>query len=150
LKISRMNYSFAAAHLGALIATLAAGSASSKEAAGDWNAMLAGQLHVIVHVTKDAGGHYSATLESPDQGRFVLPAGNVAADADHFSFTIDKIGGSFAGTWSAERNGWVGTWTQGQALPLVLSPMTTRAAGLMSPKRPQEEAIAVGPRPYQP
>ncbi len=149
MKTARMSRSFAAAHLMALIATLAASGASAEEAAGNWSGLLAGQLHIIVHVTKDAGGHYGATLESPDQGSFVLPADKVVADAEHFSFTIAKIGGSFAGAWNTEKNGWVGTWTQGQALPLVLSPMTTRAAALRPPKRPQEEAIAVGPRPYR-
>jgi len=146
---SRMKRSFAAARLTALIATLAAGSASAEEAAGDWSGLLAGQLHIIVHVTKDAGGHYGVTLESPDQGSFVLPADKVATDAGHFSFTIAKIGGSFSGTWNAEKNGWVGTWIQGQPLSLVLSPMTTRAAALAPAKRPQEEAIAAGPRPYR-
>ena len=148
MKTSWMNRTFAAARLLALAATLAAGGASAEEAAGDWNGLLGGQLHIIVHVTKDAGGHYGATLESPDQGSFVLAADQVAADADHFSFTIAKIGGSFAGTWSAGKNGWVGTWTQGQALALVLSRMTSRAA-LAPAKRPQEEAISAGPRPYR-
>lgn len=144
-----MNRSFTAAHLFALTATLAAGSASAEEAAGDWSGLLAGQLHLIVHVTKNAGGYYGATLESPDQGSVVLPADKVAAEADHFSFTIAKIGGSFTGTWNAEKNGWVGTWTQRQSLPLVLSRMTSRAAALAPAKRPQEEAIATGPRPYR-
>lgn len=149
LKTSRMDRWFAAAHLVALTATLAAGSASAEEAAGDWSGLLAGQLHVIVHVTKDAGGHYDATLESPDQGSFVLAADKVAADAGRFSFTIPRIGGSFAGTWNAEKHGWVGIWTQGQSLPLVLSRMTSRAAALAPARRPQEEAIAAGPRPYR-
>ncbi len=146
---SRMNRVFAAARLLALAAALAAGNASAEEAAGDWSGLLAGRLHVIVHVTRDADGRYGATLESPDQGSFVLPAETVVADAEHFSFTIARIGGSFAGTWDAGKNGWVGTWTQGQALPLVLSPMTSRVAALAPPKRPQEEAIAAGPRPYR-
>lgn len=149
MKTSWMNHSLVAARLLALAATLAAGTASAGEAAGDWNGLLGGQLHIIVHVTKDAGGHYGATLERPDQGRFVLPADKVVADGDHFSFTIDKIGGSFAGAWSAGKNGWAGTWTQGQSLPLVLSRMTSRAAALAPAKRPQEEAIAAGPRPYR-
>ena len=127
----------------------ATGSALAVEAAGDWSGLLAGQLHIIVHVSKDAGGHYAATLESPDQGKVVLAADQVAADADHFSFTIPKIGGSFAGTWDAAKDAWVGTWTQRATLPLVLSRMTSRAAALAPPKRPQEEAIAAGPRPYR-
>ncbi|TQK01178.1 S9 family peptidase [Herbaspirillum sp. SJZ107] len=132
-----------------LTATLVVGNASAEDAAGDWSGLLAGQLHLIVHVTKDASGHYGATLESPDQGKFVLQADKVAADVDHFSFAIAKIGGSFTGTWNAEKNGWVGTWSQGQSIPLVLSRMTSRAAALAPARRPQEEAIAAGPRPYR-
>lgn len=128
---------------------LAAGNVSAEELAGDWSGVLAGQLHVIVHVMKDASGHYGATLESPDQGKFVLPADKVAADADRFSFTIPKIGGSFTGIWNSEKNGWVGTWTQGAVLPFVLSQMTSRAAALKPTKRPQEDAIVAGPRPYR-
>ncbi|MFP5391890.1 MAG: alpha/beta hydrolase family protein [Gammaproteobacteria bacterium] len=139
----------AAVHLFALTAAVSAGSALAEEAAGDWSGLLAGQLHLLVHVTKNADGHYAATLESPDQGQFVLTADKVAADADHFSFAIPKIGGSYAGTWNAGKAAWVGTWTQGQTIPLVLSRMTSRAAALAPPKRPQEEAIAAGPRPYR-
>ncbi|MCS0615632.1 lysophospholipase [Massilia kyonggiensis] len=149
LKVFRFIRSGAAAHLFALTVMLATGSAMAEEAAGDWSGLLAGQLHIIVHVSKDAGGHYAATLESPDQGKVVLPADQVAADAGHFSFTIPKIGGSFAGTWDAGKAAWVGTWTQGRTFPLALARMTSRAAALAPPKRPQEEAIAAGPRPYR-
>ena len=98
MTISWFNRSFAAA----LAATIAAGGAFAEEAAGDWNGLLAGQLHIVVHVAKDADGHYGATLESPDQGSFVLPADQVVVDADHLGFRIPRIGGSYAGTWNAD------------------------------------------------
>jgi uncharacterized protein len=128
---------------------LAAGAASAEDAAGDWSGLLAGQYHIIVHAAKDEAGHYKATLESPDQGKFVLPADAVVTDPDHFSFTIPKISASYAGVWNAEKKSWVGTWTQGVSLPLDLSRMTGQASELASPKRPQEDAIAAGPRPYR-
>lgn len=149
MKRPHIDRALAAAQLFALSATLAAGSALAEEAAGDWSGLLAGQLHIIVHVTKDAGGHYGATLESPDQGSVLLAADKVAADADHFSFAIPRIGGSFAGTWNADKKAWAGTWTQGASLPLVLSRMTSRAQALAPARRPQEAAIAAGPRPYR-
>ena len=147
MKTSRMK-SFVAASLLALAATLTAG-ASAEEAAGDWNGLLGGQLHVIVHVTKDAAGRYDARLESPDQGSFVLPADEVVADAGHFSFRIPKIGGSFTGTWNAGKQAWVGTWSQGTSMPFALSRMTGATSTLAAAKRPQEDAIAAGPRPYR-
>jgi len=77
----------------------------------------------------------------------VLRADKVAADATHFSFTIDQIHGGFDGVWSGEGNGWAGTWKQGSSLPLVLTRMASRSAAMAPAKRPQEEAIAVGRRP---
>ena len=76
--------------VGSLLA-LTIGTVSAEDAAGDWGGLLAGQYHIVVHVTKDGTGHYEATLKSPDQGGFVLPAADVATDADHLSFTLPKI-----------------------------------------------------------
>ncbi len=132
---------------GGLLA-LAAGAASAEEAAGDWTGLIAGQYHVVLHVTKDPAGHYGATLESPDQGTFVLTADDVTTDPDHLSFTLAKIGAHYSGVWNADREGWVGTWTQGLTTPLVLSRMTSPTAALATPKRPQEAAIATGVLPY--
>ena len=132
---------------GSLLA-LTAGAASAEEAAGDWTGLLAGQYHVVLHVTKDAAGHYSATLESPDQGQFVLTADEVTTDPDHLGFTISKIGARYAGVWNTEKKGWVGTWNQGMNAPLVLTRMTSPVAQLAPPRRPQEAAIAKGTLPY--
>lgn len=149
MKTCWMNRSRAVARLLPLAATLAAGGAAAEEAAGDWNGLLLGQLHIVVHVKKDAAGHYAATMESPDQGKFVLPAEQVVVDAEHLGFKIAQIGGSYAGTWDAAKKGWVGTWTQGQSMALVLTRMTGATSTLPVAKRPQEDAIAAGPRPYR-
>lgn len=137
----------------ALALGLTTGNASAEEAEGNWNGLLVG-YHIVVHVRKDAAGHYSATLDSPDQGTFKLPTDKVAVDADHFSFTVPTIGASYAGTWRADQQAWVGGWTQGKALqlgvplPLVLSRMSG-AVSTQVMKRPQEEAIAANPHPYR-
>ena len=126
---------------------LAAGGVRAEEAAGDWGGLLAGQLHVIVHIQK-ANGAYTASLESPDQGAFVLPADTITATPDHLSFAIAKINGSYDGAWDAKQNAWVGTWTQGQNMPLVLTRLTAEQAKAAPQRRPQEDAIAAGPLPY--
>jgi len=128
---------------------LAAGAASAEDAAGDWSGLLAGQYHMLVHVVKDTGGHYQATLESPDQGSFVLTADAVESDPSHLSFAVPKIGAHYAGMWNAEKKSWVGTWTQNMSIPLILSRVTSHASSLAPAKRPQEEAIAMGPLPYR-
>lgn len=134
--------------VGSLLA-LAAGAVSAEEAAGDWSGLLAGQYHIVVHVAKDGTGHYKATLESPDQGSVVLPAADVVTDADHLSFTLPKISATYTGRWDAGKKGWVGTWTQGAIMPLFLTRMTGQTSDAAPPKRPQEEAIAAGTRPYR-
>ena len=133
--------------VGVLLA-LVAGAALAEDAAGDWSGLLAGQYHIVVHVAKDGAGHYKATLESPDQGHFVLATDAVETDPNHLSFTIPKISARYAGLWDSKKKGWVGTWTQSMSMPLVLSRMTSNVSELAPAKRPQEEAIAAGPRPY--
>jgi len=133
---------------GTLLA-FAAGAASAEDATGDWSGLLAGQYHMVVHVVKDTAGRYQATLESPDQGSFVLTADAVVSDPSHLNFAVPKIGARYTGRWNAEKKSWVGTWTQSMSLPLVLSRMASHASELAPPKRPQEEAIATGPRPYR-
>lgn len=134
--------------VGSLLA-LAVGAVSAEDAAGDWGGLLAGQYHIVVHVAKDGAGHYQATLESPDQGSFVLSAADVVTDADQLSFTLPKLGAAYQGHWDAGKKGWVGTWKQGATMPLFLTRMTGKASDAAPPKRPQEEAIAAGPRPYR-
>lgn len=122
--------------------------AFAEDAAGDWGGLLMGQLHIIVHVKKDDKGQYSAGLESPDQGKFVLPADKVTATTDHLAFAIAKINGSYDGKWDDAQKAWVGTWMQGQPMPLVLKRLVDGKVVAEAPKRPQEEAIAAGPLPY--
>ena len=134
--------------IGAALALVFTAPAFAEDAAGDWGGLLMGQLHIIVHVKKDDKGQYSAALESPDQGKFVLPADSVSATPDHLAFAIAKINGSYDGKWDDAQKAWVGTWTQGQPMPLVLKRLVDGKVVAEAPKRPQEEAIAAGPRPY--
>jgi uncharacterized protein len=127
---------------------LSAAPAFAQEVVGDWAGLLAGQLHIIVHITKSADGHYSGSLESPDQGAFVLPAENVEATPTHLAFSIPKLGGSYDGTWDDTTRSWTGTWKQGQSIPFNLTRLSAQALGRLKPKRPQEDAIAAAPPPY--
>src|SRR6202012_1577955 len=130
--------------VGGLLA-LAVGAVSAEDAAGDWGGLLAGQYHIVVHVTKEGAGHYKAALESPDQGNVVLPADDVVTDADDLSFTIPKISATYTGHWDAGKKGWVGTWTQGVIMSLSLTRMTGQTSDAAPPKRPKETAIPAGP-----
>lgn len=115
--------------------------ALSEEAAGDWGGLLAGELRVIVHVTKNADGHYAGFLESVDQGKEVLRASDIAVAPERLNFSIPDIGGRFTGAWVVAKNAWVGTWTQGQTVPLVLTRLSVAGKDTILPKRPQEALI---------
>ena len=149
MKTIFVNVCAIVARLLAVFFILTASRALAQEVAGDWGGLLAGQLHIIVHLTKNADGHYSGSLESPDQGAFILQAENVEITKDNLGFSIPKLGGRYDGTWSAGQETWVGIWKQGQSLPLDLSRLKAQALSPPMPKRPQEDAIASASRLYQ-
>jgi hypothetical protein len=109
--------------LGAAAAlSLAPAVAFAEEPAGDWGGVVAGQVHVIVHVRKDAGGQYAVSLASPDQGDAVFTAVQVQATPSHLGFTLLTIGARYDADWNPERRAWVGMWVQNaQPTPLVLT-----------------------------
>ncbi len=135
--------------LAALMLMGAAVPAFAEDAAGDWGGLLASQLHVIVHIARATDGRYTATFESSDQGKMVIPADTVSVTSDELTISIAKIGGRYDGHWDDGQQAWVGTWTQAMAMPLVLKRLDKTSLAAMSPRRPQEEAIAQEARPYE-
>lgn len=105
----------------AVLLGLSAFPGRAEEAAGDWTGVLAGELHVIVHITKEGQGRYAVSLESPDQGSFILRADKVEVTADHLAFSLPDIDAHYQGVWQPEQTAWVGSWEQAQTIPLVLS-----------------------------
>lgn len=112
---------------------------------GNWGGTLMGALRLILHVKKSPAGDYSAVLESVDQGHAMMPVDKLAITADHIAFSIASIRGSYDAKWDDNAKAWVGTWTQGQGMPLTLTRVNGEVA---KAKRPQEEAIEAGPLPY--
>jgi uncharacterized protein len=119
MKTIFVNVCAVVARLLAVFLILTASRVLAQEVAGAWGGLLAGQLHIIFHLTKNADGHYSGSLESPDQGAFILQAENVEITKDNLGFSIPKLGGRYDGTWNAGQETWVGIWKQGQSLPLA-------------------------------
>ncbi|WP_167737393.1 alpha/beta hydrolase family protein [Sphingomonas parva] len=138
----------ALAAIGALL--LAASPASAQQAVGAWNGRLtvgAMSLRIGVEVTRGADGTLSGTMSSPDQGAAGIPLSAVTLAGTHFSFEAPSIRGRYQAEWDAAQGGWAGTWTQGQALPLVLRPGAVAApARPQAPKPPfpySEEEVAI-------
>jgi pimeloyl-ACP methyl ester carboxylesterase len=134
----------------AALALIASGTAHAEDAAGDWAGVLLGQLHLVVHLTRGADGRLTGMMESLDQGDAKIPIGTVDATADRLKFTVPAVKGAYDGSWDGAKAQWTGTWTQGQSLELDLHRATATdiTARSTPPKRPQEDAIAKGPRPY--
>jgi pimeloyl-ACP methyl ester carboxylesterase len=136
----------------ALIAVLAAAPAAAQvqraaappAVAGDWQGTLElpnARLRIVFHIT-GAGEGLTATLDSPDQGAYGIPAGTVRFTGDSLTIEVPAIMGRYAGALRGDTI--VGTWYQGTAsLPLSL----TRTDGAApQPNRPQHPQP---PFPYE-
>jgi len=104
----------------------AGGLAFAQEAAGKWTGMIktpAGDLPIVVTVSKGADGALTGGLESPSQAPgMIIPLANLKANDELFSFDAPSIQGDFTGVWQDDRKSWSGAWTQGgRSLPLELA-----------------------------
>jgi pimeloyl-ACP methyl ester carboxylesterase len=98
--------------------------ARAQDVAGDWHGALAtpaGELRIAVTITAKAGGGYEGSMVSLDQSPTAIPFDQVTAEGGTLKFAIQRIGGAYQGQWDGARKAWVGQWTQGMALPLVLT-----------------------------
>lgn len=107
------------------------------ELAGVWSGTLTVgniQLPLVLRITRQPDGRYTATLDSPNQGAFGISASAVQVDAERVVVRFEAIGGEFTATISPDGKQLTGTWRQsGGEYPLTL----TRGE-LPKPKRPQE------------
>lgn len=127
----------AAAASGALL-LLAAGSALAQQVAGDWHGNLAvGALSLRIEVSLAEGpdGGLSGAMVSPDQTPKPIPLTAVSATNGKLTFEVPSVRGRYEATWDASQGAWVGTWTQGQSLPLVL--FAGKLAQLSRPQDPK-------------
>lgn len=122
------------------VVLLAAGvGAQGQNLAGQWQGTLeVGKSLRLVFVvsTNAAGGGYTATLHSIDQGSGGIAA-TVSAQSGNVRIAVAPAGITFDGKLSADGNSIVGTFVQGQGtLPLTLSRATKETAfALPSPPK---------------
>jgi len=130
---------------GLLISLLLAVSARAQTVEGDWEGTLkvsAGEVRLVLHVTKDEKGGLKATLDSPDPNASGIPVTSISFVEPALRFETQQIG-SFEGAIDKERATISGTWTVaaaqgGGSLPLVLkragaAPKEKQAGGSESP-----------------
>ena len=111
----------------AMLPAAAQNAPAAAELAGEWSGSISGTLPLVLHVSADASGTLTATMDSPSQGVNGLPAANTKLTGSTFSFEVPLVKGSYTGTVSADGKSISGTWTQGQTAPLELKQTKTAA-----------------------
>ena len=111
-----------------------------------WAGQLAGGFKVALHVEKAANGAYAGTMKSPN-GEF-NPLDEVTVSQDHLRFSAAKLDLTYDGAWDPQQKAWVGYLVRGRAYALTLKRSESASHSASLRKRPQEEAIASTPLPY--
>lgn len=98
--------------------------ASPEPIAGHWHADLqipTGSLSLIFTITQDEDGALSATMESPDQAPGQqIPISEISVAGDQLKIAIKVLGASIEAGWDDEHDHWVGTFSQGMELPIII------------------------------
>jgi len=97
---------------------------------GDWNGVLQvgeTQLHLVLHLSKDAHGQWHAAVDSLDQAVYGMEASKVTRSEDTLRFELTSVGAQFQGKILPDHKMIRGLWEQGgTGLPLRFE---RRAAG---------------------
>ncbi len=116
-------------------------SAQSKPSlAGDYAGILAGALHLKLHITAAPDGSLAGTLDSVDQGASGIPCADFQLDGNSFSFRVPAVGGKWKGAVSADGTSLAGTWNQGADMALNF----TRDSFVLSEKPSAVDGIWLG------
>lgn len=114
---------------------LASFAGFAQEITGSWNGLLAVQgqkLRLVFNISKAENG-FQATLDSPDQNAFGIPASEVSFANNQLKVVVKQIGLEYNGTLQSDSI--VGTFNQmGLKVPMVLSQTKIE---VKAPERPQ-------------
>jgi len=95
-----------------------------------------GQLHIVLHLSRNSVGALHATLDSLEQAVFAIEASSVSFNSGTLKFQVRSVGASFEGKVSPDQKTIEGEWSQGRAsLPLVfqLEPPAHKPEGAKFP-----------------
>ncbi len=95
---------------------------------GDYTGVLAGALHLKLHITAAADGSLNGSLDSVDQGASGIPCADFQVQGKSLSFRVPPVNGAWKGTISADGTSLSGSWSQGSSLPLTFTRDTFEAA----------------------
>jgi len=120
---------------------VAAALAQAQDVAGDWQGTLntgAGELRLVLHITKSASGDLKATLDSVDQGVNGILVSSIALKSSKLSLGIDAVHGTYEGTVAADGKTISGTWSQGAPLALDFKRATAPIKTEHKPAKPSD------------
>lgn len=121
-----------------LIIAFPQASLAAPDVAGTWHGAGAtpiGDLMLVVRIERGADGALKGDIESRDQnpGR-TMPLTSVTQEGERLTFAVESLRATYEGTWSEADKAWLGTFTQGMAMKLMLkagdAPATPVIAGL--------------------
>jgi uncharacterized protein len=99
---------------------------------GEWSGTLQvgeAQLHLVLHLSKDAQGAWQAKVDSPDQAVYGMDATKVARQEDALQFELASVGARFQGRLLPDHKTIRGVWEQGgTGLPLRFERRSTGTA----------------------
>ncbi len=128
-----------------LLFVLAGTAGNTQPILGDWHGVLdlpGSKLRIVFHLTKSGNG-YAATLDSPDQSAFGLPAGETTVDNNTLEIKMPNLGAHFKGAFDEAAQTINGTFTQGgAALPLNMGRKAQEKQETVRPQNPK------APLPY--
>lgn len=119
------------------IAATAMAAATIDDLVGTWEGALdvgGATLRLVMHLTADDDGGYTATLDSPDQGARGIPVAETVVEGDVIRLTITAVGATYEGRVDPDAEVIRGTFVQGGSrFPLELK----RVEEVSAPNRPQ-------------
>jgi len=124
----------------AALALAAAGTAQGQDVVGDWQGDLAigaGEVRIVVHITKSPDGTLKATMDSPDQGALGIPIESITLDGNKLKFTTAAVKGSYEGT--VKKDGINGGWVQAQNKTELDFKKSTTPIKLVHPDAPPSD-----------
>jgi uncharacterized protein len=87
------------------------------------------QLHLVLHLSRNAKGTLEASLDSLDQAVYAIEATRVSLKGPTLKLDVASVGAHYEGNISADHKTIDGTWSQGNgSLPLVFHRHAANAA----------------------
>ena len=113
------------------VAMLLWGVLRAQDIAGDWQGALKlgkTEVRVVISIAKAAGGGWTATEVTPDDGSNGVVASSVTLEGSTLKLAFDAIRATYEGTLSGSKKSLEGTLTQGSRFPLNLERATEESS----------------------